>query len=99
MDEIPQGFAAAEIVFDRHSFAVWCDDHAVPWHLVTVGAGIGFSQVQVGSAQTLVKHLLPELVIHPLSVLLTVHAGLRTNLRVRCGFDFLAERLAQLERI
>jgi DNA-binding transcriptional LysR family regulator len=98
-EEIIKGFAALGVSVDRHFFAVRCDDQVAYWRLVVAGAGIGFSQVRLGDAEPLVARVLPDFEIPPLPVWLTAHAGLRTNLRVRRVFDFLADRLGQSGRI
>jgi len=91
-ETIIRGMNALGFPTKRGDFAFRIDDQAAYLEAVCAGVGIGATQVMLGKAKGLV-HLLPDLPIPPLPVWLTVHEELRTSARVRCVFDFLAERL------
>jgi DNA-binding transcriptional LysR family regulator len=95
-DLILRGFAQAGHPVDRHFFAVRCDDQVAYWRMVVAGAGIGFSQTNIGDAEPLVERVLPDFPIPDMPVWLAAHEQLRTNPRVRRVFDVLAERLKEV---
>ena len=74
----------------RESFPVRSDDHLVHWQCLTAGLGIGFAATWLAGREPRLHRLLPALPIPPLPVWLTVHREIRSNLRVRAVFDFLA---------
>lgn len=77
----------------RDDFAVRCDDHAVYWHLVRAGCGIGFTQTMVGRAEPLVEELQLGLNIPPLPLWLAAHETLYRTPRVRRVWAELARAL------
>lgn len=77
----------------REAFALRCDDQMLYWNLLLAGAGLGF-------AQHLVARRHPELLPVPLDlrcpvlpVWLVMQQDVRTNPRIRCVADFLADAL------
>ncbi len=92
-ETIIRGMTALGVPVRREDFAFRIDDQAAYLEALAAGVGIGATQVMLGKAKGLVR-VLPDLPIPPLPVWLTAHEELRTSARVRCVFDFLAERLA-----
>ncbi len=92
-DEIIRGFRARGVEVDHRFFAVRCDDHVTCWRLVVAGAGIGFSQVQVGDQEPAVERLLVDEYFTTLPMWLAAHAELKTSRRVRRVFEMLADGL------
>lgn len=92
-----RGMRAHGYEVDRHSFAIRTDAHAVHWELIRAGAGIGFVPHYLASGQTGIERLLPELDVGTIPVWLTAHRELRTSLRVRRAYDFLADRLGAMK--
>ncbi len=87
------GFALTE-----DNFAVICDVHLVHWELVKHGAGIGIMPDSIGDAEPKVVRILPDLAPFHAELWLVSHRELRTSRRVRRVFDFLYERLQNLDK-
>lgn len=87
---IIQGLHAAGVFATRESFCVRSDDHLVHWQCVIAGLGIGFVATWLADREPRLHRLLPEFPIPPLTVWLAVHREIRSNVRVRAVFDFLA---------
>jgi len=77
----------------REDFKFRIDDQVAYFEAMVAGVGIGAMQSFLARDRGLVP-VLPDILIPPLPVWLTAHQELRTSARVRCVFDFLAERLA-----
>lgn len=92
-DLIIQGFRAAGLDVDRGFFSFRCDNQVVVWRMVIAGYGIGFNQLEIGNAEPGVIRLLEGTVLPSMPMWLTAHSELKTSLRVRRVFDFLAENL------
>lgn len=91
---IQQGFAAQGHPVDRHAFALRTDDFIVQWQAVRAGLGIGFIADYVARTDADVAPVLPGgLRLPVLPMWLAVHREIRTNLRIRAVYDFLAETL------
>jgi len=80
----------------RQAFAVRTDDQVLNWRLVEAGAGIGFGQLYVGKQSGKVVRILPDMQIGSLPMWVAAHRELRTSLRVRRAYDFIAGALAEL---
>ncbi len=92
---IIEGMKAVGLEVDRRFFPFRCDNQVVCWRLVVAGFGIGFNQLAIGLAEPLVQQIEIENISLPkLPIWLTAHAELKTSLRIRRVFDFLAEHLA-----
>ena len=84
--------AELEIEIRREDFTFRIDNQVAYFEAIKAGVGIGAGQVELSESMGLVR-VLPEIPIPPLPVWLTAHQELRTSARVRCVFDFLADRL------
>jgi DNA-binding transcriptional LysR family regulator len=69
-------------------------NHLVHWQLVKQGLGIGVMTTDVGDKEQQVVAVQPKEPTIQGELWLVTHSELRTNLRIRKVFDFLAERLA-----
>ncbi|MEP2987904.1 MAG: LysR family transcriptional regulator [Parasphingorhabdus sp.] len=90
-DAIIKGFRAHGLKIGRNDFPFRCDSQIVNWQLVLAGYGIGFTQLQVGESDPRVRRLFADRTMTKLPIWLTAHSELKTSLRVRRVFDFLAE--------
>ncbi len=78
---------------DREFFTFRSDDHVVCWKMVVAGYGLGIIQRKIGDAEPLVSRIdLPNTMAR-LPIWLIAHSELKTNLRVRRVFDFLAKKI------
>jgi len=68
-------------------------NHLVHWQLVKQGLGIGVMTTDVGDKEKQVVAVQPNEPTIQGELWLVTHSELRTNLRIRKVFDFLAERL------
>jgi DNA-binding transcriptional LysR family regulator len=68
-------------------------NHLVHWQLVKQGLGIGVMTTDVGDIEKQVVAVQPNEPTIKGELWLVTHSELRTNLRIRKVFDFLAERL------
>ena len=95
-DLMIRGFAQMGHRVTRDFFPVRTDDQVLHWRLAEAGAGIGFNQLYAGLKSPHVLRVLPDLPLPALPMYLAVHRELRTSLRIRRAYDFLAEALAAL---
>jgi len=80
----------------NEQFPLLTMNHLVHWQLVKQSLGIGVMTIDVGDVEPLV---IPVQANEPTikgELWLVTHSELRTNLRIRKVFDFLAERLGPL---
>ncbi len=82
---------------DRHSFAIRTDAQVVHSKLIEAAAGIGFMPNFVARQIKGVERILPELPTRSIPMWLAAHRELRTSRRVRRAYDFLANRLSDLD--
>jgi DNA-binding transcriptional LysR family regulator len=95
-DLLIREFARMGQTVTRHAFAVRTDDQVLNWRLVEAGAGIGFGQIYVGENSGKVVRILPDMRIGSLPMWVAAHRELRTSLRVRRAYDFIAGALSDL---
>ncbi|WP_235912922.1 LysR family transcriptional regulator [Oceanomicrobium pacificus] len=91
---IIDGMRAMGFNVDRNFFGLRCDSQTVYWELVRAGCGIGACQSGVAMRTDGIEQVLPELVIPPLPVWLTLPEPLRHVPRIRAVADALADGLA-----
>ncbi len=77
----------------KHIFRLCTDDMVVQWQAVRAGLGIGFVADYLGRAEPDMVKLVPALKVPPLPMWLAVHREVRSNLRIRAVYDYLAEYL------
>lgn len=94
--QVIRGFAAMGQMVTREFFPLRTDDQVANWRLVEAGAGIGFTQAHIGDRSPHVVRILPDLVLPSLPMYLAAHRELRTSLRIRRAYDFLAAALSAL---
>lgn len=82
------------IALQDHNFAARVDSHVVQWEMVKQGMGIGVMPVELASTEPLVRRVLADTLFRG-DVWLVAHRELRTNLRVRTVFDFLANEVGR----
>jgi len=92
-DQLLQAFRAGGLTVDRRFFSFRCDNQVVGWRMVVAGFGIGFNAVGVGRAEPRVAQIQLDTALPSLPIWLTAHAELKTSMRVRRVFDFLAAGL------
>lgn len=90
---IEEGFARLGVAVTPEHFVLRTDDQVSYAQVVAQGMGIGFMSAFQARALGLVP-VLPQLRIPPMPCWLAVHREVRSNKRVRCVFDFLAQQLA-----
>ncbi len=95
-DQIIQGFQAAGLTVDRNFFSFRCDSQPVCWRMVVAGYGIGFNQLDLGAAEPAVRQIAIDTALPVLPIWLTAHSELKTSVRLRRVFDFLAAHLKML---
>jgi len=93
-DLIVRSFAAMGQPITREAFGIRSDDHLVLWQALRAGLGIGFAATWLGDREPWVQRILPDLAIPPLPVWLTVHREIRSSVRIRAVYDFLAQAIA-----
>ncbi len=90
------GFSRFGLEVDRDFFAFRCDNQVVCWNMVLAGFGLSINQREIGDAEPLVSLIdLPNTMAR-FPVWIVAHSELKTNLRVRRVFDFLAEEVAKV---
>lgn len=94
--ELLDGFHAAGVAIDRHFFGLRCDNHIVNWQALCAGVGIGLATTALAATRPELVRVLPGQALPTLPVWLVAHGELRSSLRLRRVFDFLAEALAAL---
>jgi DNA-binding transcriptional LysR family regulator len=77
----------------NEQFPLLTMNHLVHWQLVKQGLGIGVMTTDVGDIESHVIAVQPNEPTIKGELWLVTHSELRTNLRIRKVFDFLAERL------
>ncbi|WP_079415614.1 LysR family transcriptional regulator [Thiomonas intermedia] len=95
-DQIVRGLQGVGVAVTRDAFRVRSDDHLVHWQCLLAGLGIGFAATWLADREPGLRRILPELPIPALPVWLAVHREIRSNLRVRAVFDFLAAAVPQV---
>jgi DNA-binding transcriptional LysR family regulator len=80
----------------NEQFPLLTMNHLVHWQLVKQGLGIGVMTTDVGDVDSQVIAVQPDEPTIKGELWLVTHSELRTNLRIRKVFDFLAERLGSL---
>jgi DNA-binding transcriptional LysR family regulator len=78
-----------------NSFRFRCDDYLVAWSLLVAGCGISLTLVDKGDAEPRVERILADYQTS-LPVWLSSHRELKTSLRVRYVYDFIAKELGKL---
>ncbi len=94
-EQIIRGLQGVGVAVTRESFQVRSDDHLVHWQCLLAGLGIGFAATWLAEREPGLRRLLPDLPIPALPVWLAVHREIRSSVRVRAVFDFLAAAVAQ----
>ena len=95
-EDILRGFAALGYPVGREQFALRTDDLMAYWQAVRAGLGIGFVAHYMARTDPEVQPVLPMLKVPPLPIWLTVHREIRTSVRIRAVYDFLAEAVPQV---
>ncbi len=91
---ILRGFEAMGHPASRQAFALRSDDFIVQWQAVRAGLGIGFcADYMTRKEPDVLPVLAGQLNIPPLPMWLAVHREIRSNVRIRAVFDFLAQAL------
>ena len=93
VDDILRGFRQFNEAVAREAFALRSDDLIVHSQAVRAGLGIGFLADYVVRGDPQVQRVLKDLPLPELPMWLTVHREIRTNVRIRAVFDFLAKAL------
>ena len=78
---------------DREFFAFRCDDQSVCWKMVCAGFGLSIVQRDIGDAEPLVSRINLRNKMTRFPIWMVAHSELKTNLRVRRVFDFLADEI------
>jgi len=82
------------ITLTRDNFRVTSENFIVQWEFVKHGGGIGIMPDAIGDAEPMVRRAIPGLDPFITELWLVAHRELRTSLRVRTVFDFLAREMA-----
>lgn len=80
----------------NEQFPLLTMNHLVHWQLVKQGLGIGIMTVDVGEKESQVIAVQPKEPTIKGELWLVTHSELRTNLRIRKVFDFLADKLGSI---
>lgn len=94
-DELIRGFHDAGLDIDRRFFKLRCENQVVCWQLVLAGAGIGFTQKQIGMND---PRVVPVLESHPmpsLPIWIAANPELKSSARIRRAYDFLADAISE----
>ena len=83
---------------DRHAFRYRTDNQISHVEAISAGVGLGASQSSILRQRPGIVQVLPFLPIPPLPVWLAAHKALKTSVRVRRVFDFLADRVSRYAR-
>ncbi len=89
-----QALGAHGLSLTEAQFVVNSDSHLIQWQMARQGLGIGVVPVEIGEADPGMERLLPRTAFTG-DVWLVSHRELKTNLRVRTTFDFLADALIE----
>ncbi|WP_018998091.1 LysR family transcriptional regulator [Hirschia maritima] len=90
-DLIITGMHRYGIEVDRDFFAFRSDDHIVCWQMVQAGMGIGIVQKEIGDSTPNVTRIDLPNTLSTYPIWLIAHSELKSNLRVRRVFDYLAD--------
>lgn len=82
---------------DRHTFAIRTDAQVVHSKLIEAAAGIGFMPNFVARQISGIERILSGIPTGSIPMWLAAHRELRTSRRVRRAYDFLAQRLTNLD--
>ena len=85
------------IEVSQQQFSLYSENHLVQWEMVKQGLGIGIMANEVGLYDDQVVRILPTEIMFPYELWLTAHRELRTSLRIRRVFDFLAAELSDYD--
>lgn len=77
------------------TFPIITLNHLVHWQLVKQGLGVGVMTIDIGDNEREVIPVQPEKPTLKGELWLVTHSELRTNLRIRKVFDFLAQELSE----
>ncbi len=77
----------------KKNFTVIAENHIAHWELVRHGAGISPMPTELGDTDPSIQKILPDLDPMPSEIWLAAHRELRTSLRIRRVYDFLAKEL------
>ena len=89
-----EGLNAMGLSLTQADFGVITENQLLQWELTKRGVGLAVMTDGVGDAEPLVRRVLPDTIMFPLSTWLTTHRELSTSRRMRVVFDLLAEGLA-----
>lgn len=87
-----QGALGVELT--REQFVVETSNHLVMWEMCKQGAGVCFMMEEIGSREPSVVKVFSALGSIPVPIWMVCHRELRTSLRLRLVFDFLARELS-----
>jgi DNA-binding transcriptional LysR family regulator len=93
VEDIVRGFQKFDQHVTREAFALRSDDLIVHAQAVRAGLGIGFMANYVAQQDPQVQQVLKSMALPELPMWLTVHREIRTSVRIRAVFDFLAKAL------
>lgn len=98
-DLMIRGFRRAGFEVDREFFCFRSDCQTAAWEMVKAGFGIGIGPVFLAQKDPDLVHLFPDAEFEGLSlpIWLTAHRDLHNSRRIRLVYDFLAERLGELD--
>ena len=85
------GIEQMGVALTRQELAFCTDDLIAYWEAVRAGLGIGFVASYLLRNDPLLVPVLPELPLPSLPIWLTVHREIRTSVRIRAVYDFLAQ--------
>lgn len=89
-----EGLNAMGLSLTQADFGVITENQLLQWELTKRGVGLAVMTDGVGDAEPLVRRVLPDTIMFPLSTWLTTHRELSTSRRMRVVFDLLAEGLS-----
>ena len=81
------------LTLTARNFPIVTESHVVQWELTKQGAGIGIIMDAIGDREPRVQRVLADAPPIPAPVWLVSHQELRTSLRIRTVFDWLARAL------
>ena len=89
-----QALCSRGIAVSQKNFVIRSESHLIQWQMVKQGAGIGIVPMEIGMSEPAVMSVFPDTLFSG-DVWLVTHRELRTNVRVRTVFDFIAEALTE----
>jgi len=96
-DLIIRGFKEGGFDVDRHFFRFRCDNQIACWEALAAGVGVGFAPRYLARTRPELVELTTEFEIPSLPMWLVTHREIRASARIRTVYDFLAERLSELD--